>query len=210
MRWARRSREAFGERPGHALFGIVQGGVTRELREESADALKAIGFDGYAIGGLAVGEGQAAMFGVLDYVPACLPEERPRYLMGVGKPDDIVGAVARGVDMFDCVLPTRSGRTGQALTRRGAVNIRNARHAEDPRPLDPDCTCPCCRSYGRAYLHHVFKAGEIIAAMLLTWHNLHYYQELMAGLRGAIAAGRLAGFVAAFEAARAQGDLDPA
>ena len=209
MRWAARSREAFGDRPGHALFGIQQGGVTRELREESAEALTAIGFDGYAIGGLAVGEGQAAMFGVLDHAPAMLPDDRPRYLMGVGKPDDIVGAVLRGVDMFDCVLPTRSGRTGQALTRRGAVNIKNARHADDPRPLDPDCACPACRSYSRAYLHHVFKAGEIIAAMLLTWHNLHYYQELMAGLRAAIAAGRLAAFVAAFDARARPGDLEP-
>ena len=210
MRWARRSRDAFGDRPGHMLFGIMQGGVTRELREESAEALKAIGFDGYAIGGLAVGEGQAAMFGVLDYAPGCLPEDRPRYLMGVGKPDDIVGAVLRGVDMFDCVLPTRSGRTGQALTRRGQVNVKNARHAEDPRPIDPECGCPCCRGYSRAYLHHVYKAGEIIASMLLTWHNLHYYQELMAGLREAIAAGRLAAFVRDFDAARAEGDLEPA
>jgi queuine tRNA-ribosyltransferase len=209
MRWAERSKAAFGDRPGHALFGIVQGGVTRELREESAAALRAIGFDGYAIGGLAVGEGQAAMLGVLDYLPAALPEGAPRYLMGVGKPDDIVGGVLRGVDMFDCVLPTRSGRTGQALTRRGAVNLRNARHAEDPRPLDPDCSCPCCRGYARAYLHHIVKAGEIIAAMLLTWHNLHYYQELMAGLRAAIQEGRLAGFVAGFEALRAEGDLEP-
>jgi queuine tRNA-ribosyltransferase len=208
MRWAARSREAFGDRPGHALFGIVQGGVTRELREESAEALKGIGFDGYAIGGLAVGEGQEAMFGVLDYLPARLPDDRPRYLMGVGKPDDIVGGVLRGIDMFDCVLPSRSGRTGQALTRRGAVNLKNARHAEDPRPLDPDCGCPACRSYSRAYLHHVVKAGEIIAAMLVTWHNLHYYQQLMAGLRAAIAAGELAGFAAEFEALRAEGDLE--
>jgi queuine tRNA-ribosyltransferase len=209
MRWAKRSRDAFGDRPGHALFGIQQGGVSRAFREESAEALKAIGFDGYAIGGLAVGEGQAAMFGVLDYTPGLLPEESPRYLMGVGKPDDIVGAVLRGVDMFDCVLPTRSGRTGQALTRRCAVNIKNARHAEDPRPLDPDCSCPACRNYSRAYLHHVFKAGEIIAAMLLTWHNLHYYQELMSGLRAAIAERRLAAFAAAFAAERAEGDLEP-
>ena len=209
MRWAARSRAAFGDRPGHALFGIQQGGVSRDLREESAEALKAIGFDGYAIGGLAVGEGQAAMFGVLDHAPAMLPDDRPRYLMGVGKPDDIVGAVLRGVDMFDCVLPTRSGRTGQALTRRGAVNLRNARHAGDPRPLDPDCTCPACRGYSRAYLHHVFRAGEIIAAMLLTWHNLHYYQELMAGLRAAIADGALGAFVARFEAMRTVGDLEP-
>lgn len=210
MRWARRSRDAFGERPGHALFGIQQGGVSRELREESAEALRAIGFDGYAIGGLAVGEGQEAMFGVLDHAPGFLPEDRPRYLMGVGKPDDIVGAVLRGVDMFDCVLPSRSGRTGQALTRRGAVNIKNARHADDPRPLDADCTCPACRSYSRAYLHHVFKAGEIIASMLLTWHNLHYYQELMTGLRAAIAEDRLAAFAADFEATRAAGDIEPA
>ena len=208
MRWAARSREAFGDRPGHALFGIVQGGVTRELREESAEALKGIGFDGYAVGGLAVGEGQAAMFGVLDYLPARLPDDRPRYLMGVGKPDDIVGGALRGIDMFDCVLPSRSGRTGQALTRRGAVNLRNARHAGDPRPLDPDCGCPACRGYSRAYLHHVVRAGEIIASMLLTWHNLHYYQELMAGLRAAIAERRLAEFVAGFEAVRAEGDLE--
>jgi len=209
MRWAQRSRDAFGDRPGHALFGIMQGGVTRELREESAGALKAIGFEGYAIGGLAVGEGQEAMFGVLDYAPGFLPEDRPRYLMGVGKPDDIVGAVERGVDMMDCVLPSRSGRTGQAFTRRGVVNIKNARHQDDPRPLDEDCACPACRSYSRAYLHHVFRAGEIISSMLLTWHNLHYYQELMAGLREAIAGGRLAAFVAAFHAQRAEGDIEP-
>ncbi|SNX73333.1 tRNA-guanine transglycosylase [Cereibacter ovatus] len=209
MRWAQRSRDAFGDRPGHALFGIMQGGVTRELREESAAALRAIGFDGYAIGGLAVGEGQEAMFGVLDYAPGYLPEDRPRYLMGVGKPDDIVGAVERGVDMMDCVLPSRSGRTGQAWTRRGQVNIKNARHMDDPRPLDEDCTCPACRNYSRAYLHHVFRAQEIIASMLLTWHNLHYYQQLMQGLRDAIAEGRLAGFVAGFHAARAAGDIEP-
>jgi queuine tRNA-ribosyltransferase len=209
MRWARRSREAFGDRPGQALFGIMQGGITRELREESAAALIAIGFDGYAVGGLAVGEGQEAMFGVLDYAPGLLPEDRPRYLMGVGKPDDIVGAVARGIDMMDCVLPTRSGRTGQAWTRRGPVNIRNARHQDDPRPLDEACTCPACRGYSRAYLHHVFRAGEIIASMLLTWHNLHYYQELMDGLRTAIAAGRLAEFIADFHALRAAGDIPP-
>jgi queuine tRNA-ribosyltransferase len=207
MRWAARSREAFGDRPGHMLFGIQQGSVYPGLRAESAAALTAIGFDGYAIGGLAVGEGQAAMFEVLDVAPGMLPDDRPRYLMGVGKPDDIVGAVLRGVDMLDCVLPSRSGRTGQALTRRGAVNLRNARHAEDPRPLDPDCGCPACRGYSRAYLHHVVKTGEIIASMLLTWHNLHYYQELMAGLRSAIEAGTLAGFVAGFEAERAAGDL---
>jgi queuine tRNA-ribosyltransferase len=163
MRWAARSRDAFGDRPGHALFGIQQGGLDQELRGESAEALTAIGFDGYAVGGLAVGEGQAAMFGVLDYAPGMLPEDKPRYLMGVGKPDDIVGAVKRGIDMMDCVLPSRSGRTGQAFTRRGVVNIKNARHADDPRPLDAACGCPACQGYSRAYLHHVFRSGEIIA-----------------------------------------------
>ncbi len=209
MRWAQRSRDAFGDRPGHALFGIMQGGVTRDLREESAEALKRIGFDGYAVGGLAVGEGQEAMFDVLNYAPGFLPEDKPRYLMGVGKPDDIVGAVERGIDMMDCVLPSRSGRTGQAWTRRGQINIKNARHQDDPRPLDEDCTCPACRNYSRAYLHHVNKAGEIIASMLMTWHNLHYYQELMQGLRDAIADGRLAAFVADFHAQRAMGDIAP-
>ncbi|MGR3395106.1 tRNA guanosine(34) transglycosylase Tgt [Pseudooceanicola nanhaiensis] len=207
MRWAARSREAFGDRPGHALFGIQQGGVTEALRGESAEALKAIGFDGYAIGGLAVGEGQEAMFGVLDYAPAMLPEDKPRYLMGVGKPDDIVGAVKRGVDMMDCVLPSRSGRTGQAWTRRGQVNLKNARHADDPRPLDEDCTCPTCRNYSRAYLHHVFRAGEMISGMLLTWHNLYYFQEIMQGMREAIAAGRFDTWEAGFHATRAEGDI---
>ncbi|NKX46457.1 tRNA guanosine(34) transglycosylase Tgt [Roseicyclus persicicus] len=209
MRWAERSKAAFGDRPGHALFGIQQGGLERDFREESAEALKAIGFDGYAVGGLAVGEGQEAMFGCLDFAPDMLPVDKPRYLMGVGKPDDIVGAVARGIDMMDCVLPSRSGRTGQAFTRRGVVNIKNARHADDPRPLDADCTCPACRGYSRAYLHHVFRAGEIISSMLLTWHNLHYYQELMAGMRAAIAEDRFAGFEAAFHAQRAEGDIEP-
>ena len=209
MRWAQRSRDAFGDRPGHALFGIMQGGVTRDLREESAEALKAIGFDGYAVGGLAVGEGQEAMFSVLDYAPGFLPADRPRYLMGVGKPDDIVGAVKRGIDMMDCVLPSRSGRTGQAWTRRGQVNIKNARHMDDPRPLDEDCTCPACRSYSRAYLHHVFKAQEMISGMLLTWHNLHYYQEIMQGMRDAIAGGHFAAWEADFHAKRAAGDIDP-
>ncbi len=209
MRWAQRSRDAFGDRPGHALFGIMQGGVTPDLRAESAAKLREIGFDGYAVGGLAVGEGQEAMFGVLDYAPGLLPEDKPRYLMGVGKPDDIVGAVERGIDMMDCVLPSRSGRTGQAWTRAGQVNIKNARHQDDPRPLDADCGCPACRNYSRAYLHHVFKSQEIIASMLLTWHNLHYYQDLMQGLRDAIAAGQLAGFVAGFHARRAEGDIAP-
>ena len=208
MRWAQRSRDGFGDRPGHALFGIQQGGVNADLRGESAEALKAIGFDGYAIGGLAVGEGQEAMFGVLDYAPGMLPDDKPRYLMGVGKPDDIVGAVERGIDMMDCVLPSRSGRTAQAWTRRGQVNLKNARHQNDPRPLDEACSCPCCQGYSRAYLHHVVRAQEIIASMLLTWHNLHYYQELMAGLREAITAGRLVGFVAAFREMRAGGDIE--
>lgn len=210
MRWAERSREAFGDRPGHALFGIQQGGVTPHLRAESAEALSRIGFDGYAVGGLAVGEGQEAMFGVLDYACDMLPADRPRYLMGVGKPADIVGAVKRGIDMMDCVLPSRSGRTGQAWTRRGQVNLKNARHADDPRPLDEDCGCPACRSYSRAYLHHVYRAGEMISGMLLTWHNLHYFQDLMAGMRAAIAEGRFAAWEAAFDAGRAQGDIPPA
>ncbi len=209
MRWAQRSRDAFGDRPGHALFGIQQGGLEPDLRAASAEKLRAIGFDGYAIGGLAVGEGQAAMFGVLDYAPGQLPEDKPRYLMGVGKPDDIVGAVARGVDMFDCVLPSRSGRTGQGWTARGAVNLRNARHRDDPRPLEEGCDCPACRSYSRAYLHHVIKSDEIIGSMLLTWHNLAYYQSLMAGLRAAIAGGRLGAHIAAFHATRALGDIEP-
>ena len=209
MRWAQRSRDAFGDRPGHALFGIQQGGVNQELRGESAEKLRAIGFDGYAVGGLAVGEGQEAMFGVLDYAPDMLPQDKPRYLMGVGKPDDIVGAVERGIDMMDCVLPSRSGRTGQVWTRRGPVTIKNARHQDDPRPIDEACSCPCCRGYSRAYLHHVFKSEEIISSMLLTWHNLHYFQELMQGLRDAIAAGRLSAFVAEFHAQRAMGDIDP-
>ncbi len=209
MRWAQRSRDAFGDRPGHALFGIMQGGVTQALREESAEALKTIGFDGYAVGGLAVGEGQEAMFSVLDYAPGYLPQDKPRYLMGVGKPDDIVGAVMRGIDMMDCVLPSRSGRTGQAWTARGQVNLRNARHKDDPRPLEEGCDCPACRSYSRAYLHHVVRSGEILGSMLLTWHNLHYYQILMQGLRDAIAMGNLSGFVATFHARRAEADIEP-
>src|SRR6056297_1906255 len=209
MRWAQRSRDAFGDRPGHALFGIQQGGLERDLREESAEALQAIGFDGYAVGGLAVGEGQAAMFDCLDYAPGMLPQDKPRYLMGVGKPDDILGAVQRGIDMFDCVLPTRSGRTGQAFTRRGVVNIKNARHADDPRPLDEGCSCPACRDFSRAYLHHVFRSGEMISGMLLTWHNLHYYQDLMAGIRSAIASGRLDAFAAEARAGWAGGDIAP-
>jgi queuine tRNA-ribosyltransferase len=209
MRWAQRSRDAFGDRPGHALFGIQQGGLEADLRAESAEALRAIEFDGYAVGGLAVGEGQEAMFTCLDHAPDQLPHDKPRYLMGVGKPDDIVGAVKRGIDMMDCVLPSRSGRTGQAWTRRGQVNIKNARHADDPRPLDEDCTCPACANYSRAYLHHVFRSQEMISGMLLTWHNLHYYQELMAGLRAAIAADAFDAFEARFHVDRAQGDIEP-
>jgi len=208
MRWAARSKEAFSERPGYGLFGIVQGGIYKDLREQSSAALKDIGFDGYAIGGLAVGEGQEAMFEVLDYAPGLLPEDRPRYLMGVGKPGDLVGAVLRGVDMFDCVLPTRSGRTSQAFTRRGAVNMRNARHSDDARPLDEQCTCPACKDYSRAYLHHLVRTGEILGAMLLTWHNLHYYQQLMAGLRAAIGAGELQTFAAEFSKNQARGDIE--
>ena len=210
MRWAQRSRDAFGDRPGHALFGIMQGGVTRELREESAEKLKDIGFDGYALGGLAVGEGQEAMFSVLDYAPGFLPEDKPRYLMGVGKPDDIVGAVERGIDMMDCVLPSRSGRTGQAWTRRGQINIKNARHQDDPRPLDEACSCPACRNYSRAYLHHLFKAGEMLGPMLLTWHNIQYYQDLMAELRVAILAGHFEETAARIEAGWRAGEEEMA
>lgn len=209
MRWAARSKEAFGDRPGHALFGIQQGGLERDFREESATALKEIGFDGYAIGGLAVGEGQELMFQTLDFAPEFLPEDKPRYLMGVGKPDDIVGAVKRGVDMMDCVLPSRSGRTGQAWTRRGQVNIKNARHADDPRPLDEHCSCPACRNYSRAYLHHVFRSQEIISSMLLTWHNLHYFQEIMQGMRDAIAGGTFEAWEKDFHDTRALGDIEP-
>ena len=209
MRWATRSRAAFGKRQGYALFGIQQGSVYQDQRLESAQRLTEIGFDGYAVGGLAVGEGQEAMFKVLDYAPDMLPVDKPRYLMGVGKPGDIVGAVERGIDMMDCVLPSRSGRTGQLFTRFGVVNIKNARHMDDPRPLDENCTCPTCQNYSRAYLHHVFKAQEIISSMLLTWHNLHYYKELMQGLRDAIVAQNLKTFVAQFHSVRAQGDIEP-
>ena len=208
MRWAKRSVEAFGERPGYALFGIQQGSIFKDLREESAKKLNELSFDGYAIGGLAVGEGQDQMFKVLDYAPGQLPEEKPRYLMGVGKPDDIVGAVERGVDMFDCVLPSRSGRTGQGITRYGAVNLRNARHKNDPRPLDSECHCPACSNYSRAYLHHVIKTGEIIGSMLLTWHNLHYYQTLMNDLRQAISNQNLSKFVKDFREMQSSGDIE--
>jgi queuine tRNA-ribosyltransferase len=209
LRWAERSRIAFSERPGYGLFGIVQGSVFPDLRAESAAGLTDMGFDGLAVGGLAVGEGQEEMLRVLDSTVPALPADRPRYLMGVGKPDDIVESVRRGIDMFDCVLPTRSGRTAQAFTRRGTVNLMNARHADDPRPLDEACNCPACRHYGRAYLHHLFKCREILGYTLLTWHNLHTYQDLMAGLRDAIGAGTLAAFAAAFHADQALGDIDP-
>jgi len=197
MRWAKRSRDAFENDPAPALFGIQQGSLFRELRQESASKLIEIGFEGYAIGGLAVGEGQQAMFEVLDYAPDMLPADRPRYLMGVGKPSDIIGAVLRGVDMFDCVLPTRSGRTAQAFTQDGTLNLRNARHAEDMGPLDADCPCPVCANYSRAYLHHLFKAGEMLGAMLLTEHNIWHYQQLMSGLRDAISIGNVQAFAKA-------------
>jgi queuine tRNA-ribosyltransferase len=194
MRWAERSRRAFIERPGRGIFGIVQGGVHPDLRRRSADRVTPIGFDGYAIGGLAIGEGQEVTFAMVEATVPFLPEDRPRYLMGVGKPADLVGAVRCGVDMFDCVLPTRSGRTAQAFTREGALNLRNARHADDPAPLDPECRCPACTGFSRAYLHHLVKSGEILASMLLTEHNLTYYADLMAALRAAIAGRRLADF----------------
>jgi queuine tRNA-ribosyltransferase len=208
MRWAKRSRDGFDAGGEHAersaLFGIQQGSLDETLRQESAEALIDVGFDGYAIGGLAVGEGQEAMFGVLDYAPGQLPTDKPRYLMGVGKPDDLVGAVERGVDMFDCVLPTRSGRNGQAFTWSGPLNIRNAKFNEDLTPLDPRCSCPVCSgsdtapAASRAYLHHLVKAGEMLGAMLMTQHNLHFYQALMAAMRDAIAEQRFASFAAQF------------
>jgi queuine tRNA-ribosyltransferase len=198
MRWAKRSKAAFGEQPDRACFGIVQGGVFPHLRERSVHELMKIGFDGYAVGGLAVGEGQSAMFETLEATVPLLPADRPRYLMGVGKPNDIVGAVLRGIDMFDCVLPTRSGRNGQAFTWDGTLNLRNARHAEDDAPLDLQCRCPACRQFSRAYLHHAVKANEIIASMLLTWHNLTFYQNLMAGLRQAIGDKALNAFAGGF------------
>ena len=202
MRWAKRSREGFDSGEEHAsrsaLFGIQQGALDEDLRRISADKLTDIGFDGYAVGGLAVGEGQEAMFGVLDYAPDMLPIDRPRYLMGVGKPDDLVGAVERGIDMFDCVLPTRSGRNGQAFTWYGPLNLRNARHAEDTGPLDENCACSACTSYSRAYLHHLHKSGEILGAMLVTEHNLAFYQALMQAMRSAIGGGRFTDFAADF------------
>lgn len=198
MRWAKRSFDAYQQRDGYGLFGIVQGSVYQDLRTQSAAALSELDFQGYAVGGLAVGEGQELMFETLDYTAPLLPKNKPRYLMGVGKPTDLVGAVARGIDMFDCVLPTRSGRTGQAFTRNGPVNIKNARHQDDPAPLDHECTCPACTQYSRAYLHHLVRSGEILGAMLMTWHNLHYYQELMISMRRAIEEQRFADFARDF------------
>jgi queuine tRNA-ribosyltransferase len=209
MRWAERSKAAFVERPGYGVFGIVQGSVYPELRAESAAALTAIGFDGYAIGGLAVGEGQATTFAVSEATAPLLPADRPRYLMGVGKPADLVGAVRRGIDLFDCVLPTRSGRTGQAFTRFGPLSIDNARHADDPRPLDAECRCPACRGFSRAYLRHLHQAKEILGAILLTVHNLTFYQQLMSAMRSAIAEQRLAAFARTFSAEYGRGDIDP-
>jgi queuine tRNA-ribosyltransferase len=209
MRWAARSKAAFAHGGARALFGIVQGGVYPELRAQSSARLMEVGFDGYAVGGLAVGEGQERMFAVLDATVPALPAEAPRYLMGVGKPADILGAVARGIDMFDCVLPTRSGRTAQAFTRRGTVNLRNARHADDPRPLDEACGCAACTRHTRAYLHHLARSGEILGAMLLTEHNLRYYQDLMAGLRAAIERGTLKDHVHAVSRLIAAGDIPP-
>ena len=204
MRWAKRSRTSFDSGKRHAsraaLFGIQQGALDHRLRERSAQALLAIGFDGYAIGGLAVGEGQDAMFEVLDYAPAQFPVDHPRYLMGVGKPDDLVGAVARGIDMFDCVLPTRSGRNGQAFCRSGPLNIRGARFADDQEPLDSHCACPVCATWSRAYLHHLVRSKEILGAILMTQHNLHFYQNLMAAMRKAIAEQRFAAFARGFMA----------
>ncbi|MCQ2734609.1 MAG: tRNA guanosine(34) transglycosylase Tgt [Alphaproteobacteria bacterium] len=208
MRWAKRSKDAFINRDGYGIFGIQQGNVYRDLREESAKELIKIGFDGYAIGGLAIGEGQEKMFEVLDYAPDMLPEDKPRYLMGVGRPDDIVGAVLRGVDMFDCVMPTRSGRTAQAFTKYGPINVRNARHREDPRPLEEGCNCPLCTNYSRAYIHHLHKCNEILGVMLLTWHNVCYYERLMQGLRNAIKNDTLEQYVEDFYACQKLKDIE--
>lgn len=208
MRWAERCKKAFVPRPGYALFGINQGSTYGDLREESAARLRDIDFDGYGIGGLAVGEGQAEMFRTLDINIPALPDNKPRYLMGVGRPDDLVGSVMRGVDMFDCVMPTRSGRTGQAFTHRGTVNMRNARHLDDPRPLDAACACSTCTGYSRAYLQHLFRAEEMLGPILLTTHNLYYYQTLMRDMRQAIEAGALHDYAAAFHAGQALGDIE--
>jgi len=205
--WAERCKRTFAARPGYGLFGIVQGGIYRELRQRSAEGLVAIGLDGYAVGGLAVGEGQSEMFRVLDETVPALPSDRTRYLMGVGTPADLLGAVKRGIDLFDCVLPTRSGRTHQAFTRHGTVNLRNARHLDDTRPLDAACACTACTRHSRAYLHHLARAGEMLGAMLLTEHNLRYYADLMAGMRAAIAEHRFDTFAAEALEAETRGDI---
>jgi len=205
MRWAARCKAAFCERDGYALFGIVQGGVFADLRARSCAALTEIGFDGYAVGGLAVGEGQAAMFETLEVTIPHLPQDRPRYLMGVGTPDDLLGGVLRGVDMFDCVMPTRAGRTGRAYTSRGVLNMRNARHAQDRAPVDAGCACPACTKHSRAYLHHLFRCDEMLGPMLLTWHNLAYYASLMRGMRAAIRSGLLVDFAGEIRAGWASG-----
>ena len=209
LRWAERSRRAFVARPGYGQFGIVQGSTFADQRLASARGLGEIGFEGYAVGGLAVGEPQAQMFEVLEAICPALPAQRPRYLMGVGKPADIVGAVLRGVDMFDCVLPTRSGRTGQAFTRRGTVNLKNARHKDDPRPLDAHSDCPAARDYSRAYLHHLVRCDEILASVLLTWNNLWFFETLVRGLRRAVVAGRAAAHAGDVLATYERGDLPP-
>jgi len=209
MRWAKRSRQAWVERPGYGVYGIAQGSVFADLREESIKALDPLDFHGIAIGGLAVGEGQQLMFDTLDLCEPFLPPQKPRYLMGVGKPLDLIGGVKRGIDQFDCVLPTRSGRTGQAFTWRGPINMRNARHQDDPRPIDETCSCPACRNYSRAYIRHLQRADEMLGAMLLTWHNIQHYQDLMARMRSAIEAGAFADFEAGVLAGYAQGDIEP-
>ena len=198
LRWAERSKKAYKKREGYGLFGIVQGSTYEDLRIKSSQELQQIGFDGYAVGGLAVGEGQDAMLKTLEYTCPSLPEDKPRYLMGVGKPPDILKAVMRGIDMFDCVLPTRSGRNGQAFTRSGAINIKNARFADEKAPLDKNCVCPACTDYSCGYIHHLVKSGEMLGAMLMTWHNLQYYQDLMSGIRNAIKAGKLEEFAEEF------------
>ena len=209
LRWADRCRTAFGDQPGKAMFGIVQGGDDADLRVRSAQALRALELKGYAVGGLAVGEPQAVMLEMLEATCPELPAEKPRYLMGVGTPDDIVKSVARGIDMFDCVMPTRAGRHGLAYTRRGKINLRNARHADDPRPLDEESDCPAARDYSRAYIHHLIRSGEALGGMLLTWNNISYYQDLMRGLRAAIRESRLADHAAAVSEGWAKGDIPP-
>ena len=209
LRWAERCKTAFGDQPGRAMFGIVQGGDMVHLRERSATALKEMDLKGYAIGGLAVGEPQEVMLAMLDVTCPMLPQEKPRYLMGVGTPDDILKSVARGIDMFDCVMPTRAGRHGLAYTRRGKINLRNARHAEDTRPLDEQSDCPAARDYSRAYLHHLVRSNEALGGMLLSWNNLAYYQYLMQGIREAIETGRYADFMAETQAEWERGDIEP-